>query len=161
MLPKVIQSSPEPEPHKVRSKAGKPPRPVPTPRIVAQPDRCDFNSAFTSVLVPSHQPSTGQQPFPVMQFLPPAFTGTVGGNSQHFDTLMSENRMHSSEVRMHLCRLTDKIDHLLQKVTVCMLVSLMVLIIVCLFRTTSTRLAVSIPIRKIAINLQKGHIGMH
>lgn len=111
----VIQSSPEPEPHKVRSKAGKPPRPVPTPRIVAQPDRCDFNSAFTSVLVPSHQPSTGQQPFPVMQFLPPAFTGTVGGNSQHFDTLMSENRMHSSEVRMHLCRLTDKIDHLLQK----------------------------------------------
>ncbi|KAI9553605.1 hypothetical protein GHT06_021526 [Daphnia sinensis] len=119
----VIQSSPEPELHKERSKAGKPPRPVPTPRIVAQPDRCDFNSTFTSVLVPSHQPSTGQQPYPVMQFLPSAFAGTVGGNSQHFDTLMSENRMHSSEVRMHLCRLTDKIDLLVQKVTICLLIS--------------------------------------
>ncbi|XP_057378341.1 FK506-binding protein 15-like [Daphnia carinata] len=115
----VIQSSPEPEPHKERSKAGKPPRPVPTPRIVAQSDRSDFNSSFTSVLVPSHQPSAGQHPYPVMQFLPPAFAGAVGGNSQHFDTLMSENRMHSSEVRMHLCRLTDKIDLLVQKTGGC------------------------------------------
>lgn len=119
----VMQSSPEPEPQKQRSKPGKAPRPVPTPRIVAQPDRSDFSSTFTSMLVPSHQPSpmmSGQQPYPLMQFLPPSFTGTMGSNSQHFDTLMSENRMHNSEVRMHLCRLTDKIDLLLQKVTKCL-----------------------------------------
>lgn len=73
------------------------------------------------MVVPAHQYSpmmTGQQAYPVqMQFLPPAFAGNASNNTHHFDTLMSENRIHSSEVRMHLCRLTDKIDLLLQKVS--------------------------------------------
>ena len=72
------------------------------------------------MVVPSHQYSqmmTGQQAYPMqMQFLPPVYTGNANNNTHHFDTLMSENRIHSSEVRMHLCRLTDKIDLLLQKV---------------------------------------------
>ena len=72
------------------------------------------------MVVPSHQYSqmmTGQQAYPMqMQFLPPVYTGNTNNNTHHFDTLMSENRIHSSEVRMHLCRLTDKIDLLLQKV---------------------------------------------
>ena len=54
-----------------------------------------------------------QQSFPVMPYLP-AFSG--GANQQHFDTLMSETRTQNSEIRMHLCRLTDKIDYALQKV---------------------------------------------
>ena len=38
-------------------------------------------------------------------------------SSSHFDTLLSENRTNNSEVRMHLCRLTDKVDQLANKVT--------------------------------------------
>jgi hypothetical protein len=88
--------------------------------MVPQPsDRIDFSSTLNSMVVPSQQYAplmTGQQPYPIMQFLPPTFTASQGNSNHHFDTLMSENRMQSSEIRMHLCRLTDKIDLLLQKV---------------------------------------------
>ena len=114
-----MQSSSEPESLKERIKPRKAARPVPT--VVPQPpDRIDFNSTLNSMVVPSHQYAplmSGQQPYPMMQFLPPTFPGTQSNSNHHFDTLMSENRMQSSEVRMHLCRLTDKIDLLLQKVT--------------------------------------------
>jgi hypothetical protein len=113
-----MQSTSEPEPLKERTKPRKAARPGPV--LAAQPsNRIDFDSTLNSMVVPSHQYAplmSGQQPYPMMQFLPPAFTGNQGNSTHHFDTLMSENRMQSSEVRMHLCRLTDKIDLLLQKV---------------------------------------------
>lgn len=59
---------------------------------------------------------TGSQPFPLVQYIP-AFPGsTSAGNSGQFETLMSETRTQNSEIRMHLCRLTDKLDTALQKV---------------------------------------------
>lgn len=55
----------------------------------------------------------------MLQYLPANFAGAAVSNSNnHFDTLLSEYRTQNSEIRMHLVRLTDKIDVLLQKVNV-------------------------------------------
>jgi len=52
-------------------------------------------------------------PMNMMQYVP---TFNPTGNSVHFDTLLSETRTQNSEIRMHLCRLSDKVDLSLQKV---------------------------------------------
>lgn len=52
-------------------------------------------------------------PMNMMQYIP-AFN--PASNSVHFDTLLSETRTQNSEIRMHLCRLSDKVDLSLQKV---------------------------------------------
>jgi len=71
-----------------------------------------------SMMVPAqyHSPNTSEIPtgIPVnmIQYIP-AFNPT--GSSVHMDTLLSETRTQNSEIRMHLCRLSDKVDLSLQK----------------------------------------------
>ena len=62
-------------------------------------------------------PWSNQSTYPMLQYLPASFSSAAVPNSNnHFDTLLSEYRTQNSEIRMHLVRLTDKIDILLQKV---------------------------------------------
>lgn len=44
------------------------------------------------------------------------YGGGGGVSPAQLDALMTENRTHQSEVRMHLCRLSDRLDHVLLKV---------------------------------------------
>lgn len=120
MISKLVQSSPpEVEPEDCQTKSKKPIRLLPSStKPIVQPT-ADYSSAINSMLFSSSHgiPLTGnQQAFPMMQFIPPAYTAGPQNNSYHFETMMSENRIHNSEVRMHLCRITDKLDSLLQKV---------------------------------------------
>lgn len=106
-------------------------RPIPAkPTTVHHHPTVDYSPNSTThlnsmVAVPTNpyasMMSAGQQAFPVMQFIPPQYSPAASNQQQHFDTLMSENRMQNSEVRMHLCRLADKIDLLLQKVLLLLL----------------------------------------
>lgn len=45
-----------------------------------------------------------------------SYTAPPAGNyANYYETLISETRTQNSEIRMHLCRLMDKIDHLAQQ----------------------------------------------
>jgi len=66
-----------------------------------------------SMIVPAqYNTIPSGMPMNMMQYVP-AFSPV--GNSAHFDTLLSETRTQNSEIRMHLCRLSDKVDLSLQK----------------------------------------------
>ena len=100
-----VSKSPEAE----RSTKSKKSRPLP-PKPVAN------ERLLNSMMVPSHYnpvPPPSTIPINMMQYVPP-FNATA--NSVYYDTLLSETRTQNSEIRMHLCRLSDKLDLHLQKV---------------------------------------------
>ena len=117
----MVQTSPEPA-----EVLERPPKPKKHARpVIAKPNAIppteNNNLVNTMVLGSSTAPfypmMSAHQPLPMMQYVPSYSTAAnVGNSNSHFETLMSENRTHNSEVRMHLCRLTDKIDLVLQRV---------------------------------------------
>ena len=113
-----MNSSPEPESQRTKPKTF--PRPViPKSPIPSKPED---NYMLNSMAVSSQMFNpmwNNQSTYPMLQYLPANFPGTaVPSSNNHFDTLLSEYRTQNSEIRMHLVRLTDKIDVLLQKVII-------------------------------------------
>ena len=61
---------------------------------------------------------SGQQSVPMMPYPGPPLSysaSPAGNNTNYYETLLSETRTQNSEIRMHLCRLMDKIDYLTQQ----------------------------------------------
>lgn len=116
----VIQSSPEPEVQERPPKPKKLARPIPAKPTLQTP--VDNNNVTVTTMSLGAQPPfyplmSGHQSLPMMQYVP-AYPATSSlANSSHFEALMSETRTHNSEVRMHLCRLSDKIELVAQKVS--------------------------------------------
>ena len=103
----VVQTSPEPQ---IEMFKGKKPRPSPS----AKPIQSEALYSHNTMVVPSQ--ISNVPPYQMMSYLPTAVNLAAPSNSGHFEMLMSETRTHNSEIRMHLCRLTDKVDAVLNKV---------------------------------------------